>query len=159
MPQLADRALKRAIDRAVWETPITDIHTHLHAPGFHELLLWGIDELLTYHYLVAEAFRYLDMPYADFWAMGKSSQAELIWQTLFIEHSPVSESCRGVLTTLDRLGLDVGARDLHSRRIIADVLYEKYADLRAAGWAPTEAEMQRDVANLLGGNFRAFAEE
>ena len=31
-----------------------DIHTHLYEAAFGELLLWGIDELLIYHYLVAE---------------------------------------------------------------------------------------------------------
>jgi hypothetical protein len=36
----------------------TDIHTHLYAPSFGKLGLWGIDELLTYHYLEAEFFRY-----------------------------------------------------------------------------------------------------
>jgi len=40
------------------------------------LLLWGIDELLTYHYLVAEVFRYLDVPYEKFWALSKAQQAE-----------------------------------------------------------------------------------
>jgi len=36
------------------------MHPHLHDPAFGELLVWGIDELLVYHYLVAEAFRYPD---------------------------------------------------------------------------------------------------
>jgi hypothetical protein len=81
------------------------------------LLLWGIDDLLVYHYLVAEAFRYLDLPYEKFWAMSKTEQADLIWGALFIRHSPISEACRGVLTTLRRLGLDVKKRDLrHLRR-------------------------------------------
>ena len=34
-----------------------DIHTHLYDPAMGKLLLWGIDELVTYHYLVAEVFR------------------------------------------------------------------------------------------------------
>jgi hypothetical protein len=37
--------------------------------------------------------------------MPKAKQAELIWQTLFLDHSPVSESCLGVLTSLHRLNV------------------------------------------------------
>ena len=44
-------------------------------PAFGELLLWGIDDLLTYHYLIAEGFRYLDIPYEKFWALTKEQQA------------------------------------------------------------------------------------
>lgn len=104
------------VARVVANTPIQDIHTHLYDPAFGELLLWGIDDLLVYHYLVAEAFRYLDIPYEKFWALTKSQQADLIWKQLFIEHSPISESCRGILTTLHALGLDVRQRDLNALR-------------------------------------------
>ena len=104
------------VRKAVTTTPIHDIHTHLYDPAFGDLLLWGIDELLVYHYLVAEAFRYLDVPYETFWALPKPLQAELIWDKLFIEHSPISESCRGVLTTLHALGIDVQKRDLATLR-------------------------------------------
>src|SRR6185503_17170872 len=106
----------KQIEEIVMSTPVTDIHTHLYEPVFKELLLWGIDDLLTYHYLVAEVFRYLDMPYEKFWSLPKTAQAELIWDHLFIQHSPISEACRGVLTTLHALGLDVKKRDLNSLR-------------------------------------------
>lgn len=108
--------LRAAVNDAVHLTEITDIHTHLYATNFGELLLWGIDELLTYHYLIAEFFRLSDMPYGQFWALTKSEQADAIWQTLFIENSPISEACRGVITVLDSLGLDVAARDLNGYR-------------------------------------------
>jgi hypothetical protein len=108
--------LTALVEKTVAETPVFDIHTHLYDPAFGPLLLWGIDELLVYHYLVAEAFRYFDMPYEKFWSLGKSQQANLVWDALFIEHSPVSESCRGVLTTLQRLGLDARQRDLPALR-------------------------------------------
>jgi hypothetical protein len=104
------------VESAVARTPVTDIHTHLYEPAFGELLLWGLDELLVYHYLVAEAFRHHTVPYGQFWALPKSRQAELIWDELFIRHSPVSEACRGVLTTLNALGLDVAKRDLVALR-------------------------------------------
>jgi hypothetical protein len=108
--------LEKTVRATVAKTPIQDIHTHLYDPAFGDLLLWGIDELLVYHYLVAESFRYFSMSYAEFWALPKSRQAELIWDVLFIQNSPVSESCRGVLTTLNNLGLDVKKRDLPKLR-------------------------------------------
>jgi len=108
--------LARTIGKIVESTPVDDIHTHLYHPAFGPLLLWGIDDLLVYHYLIAETFRFTTMPYETFWKMGKTEQAEMIWEELFIKHSPVSEACRGVLTTLQRLGLDVKRRDLKSIR-------------------------------------------
>lgn len=112
----SEAALRSRVERIVAATPITDIHTHLYDPAFGELLLWGIDDLLVYHYLVAEAFRHLDLPFDAFWQLPKSRQAELIWEKLFLENSPISESCRGVLTTLHALGLDVRQRDLPALR-------------------------------------------
>ena len=100
------------VEQIVNATPIHDIHTHLYDPAFSDLLLWGIDELLTYHYLVAESFRQHTLSYEKFWSLSKTQQADLIWQELFVEHSPISEACLGVLTTLQALGLDVKKRDL-----------------------------------------------
>ena len=100
----------------VERTPVYDIHTHLYDPAFGQLLLWGIDELLTYHYLIAESFRAMPLSTDQFWALSKSRQAEVIWDALFLQNSPVSEACRGVLTTLQRLGLDVRRRDLKALR-------------------------------------------
>jgi DNA-binding NarL/FixJ family response regulator len=42
------------VDEAVASTPVYDLHTHLYPAGFGKLMLWGIDELLTYHYLIAD---------------------------------------------------------------------------------------------------------
>jgi hypothetical protein len=109
-------ALARRVEKIVSNTPVFDIHTHLYDPAFQELLLWGIDEMLAYHYLVAEAFRYLDMAYEQYWALPRTRQAELIWNALFVQHSPLSEACRGVLTTLNLLGLDARKRDLPALR-------------------------------------------
>jgi hypothetical protein len=104
------------VEEIVASTPVFDIHTHLYAPAFGELLLWGIDDLLVYHYLVAESFRQSDIPYEKFWALPKTGQAELIWDALFLRHSPISEACQGVLTSLQALGLDVKKRDLPALR-------------------------------------------
>lgn len=108
--------IRRMVKDAVAGAKVTDLHTHLYSPEFGPLMLWGIDETLTYHYLIAEAFRRLDMPYDDFWELGKQEQADLIWRVLFLEHSPISEACRGVLTMLKGLGLDASVRDLNAHR-------------------------------------------
>ena len=120
-------ALARRVERIVASTAACDIHTHLYDPAFKELMLWGIDDLLVYHYLVAEAFRYLEIPYDKFWSLSRTHQADLIWEALFVAHSPVSEACRGVLTTLHLLGLDVRKRDLPAlRRWFARQKLESY---------------------------------
>jgi hypothetical protein len=113
---MTNTALDKLVERTVASTPVRDIHTHLYDPAFGDMLLWGIDDLLVYHYAVAEAFRYFEMPYEKFWGLPKSQQAGLVWDALFIRHSPLSEACRGVLTSLHRLGLDVKKRDLPALR-------------------------------------------
>ncbi|HET7559411.1 MAG TPA: glucuronate isomerase [Limnochordia bacterium] len=110
--------IETAVSRALAETPITDIHTHLFSPPFGELLLWGPDELLTYHYLIAETFRWVDLPYEAYWRLSKKEQADLIWRTLFLEHTPISEACRGVLTVWNRLGIDLSRRNLDDVRAV-----------------------------------------
>lgn len=109
-------SLRQIVAEIVEKTPVFDIHTHLYDPAFGNLLLWGIDDLLVYHYLVAESLRWLDTPYEKFWSASKTEQADMIWDALFIKHSPVSEACRGVITVLNQLGLDVKKRDLSSMR-------------------------------------------
>ncbi len=122
--------LRKAVDRFVDQAKITDVHTHLFTPDFGDLLLWGIDELITYHYLIAETMRWLDMPYEKFWSLSKTEQADLIWDTLFIKNSPYSEACRGVLTVLEKLGLDVAGRDLASyRNFFRGMTIREYIDM------------------------------
>lgn len=109
-------AMRRAVAEVIERTPVTDIHTHVFAPAFGELLLWGVDELLTYHYLIAEALRASRREPGDFFSLGKREQADFVWKTLYVERTPFSEACRGPLTVLDKLGLDTGARDLDAYR-------------------------------------------
>lgn len=121
--------LREVVYDTVSKAQITDVHTHLLPPAFGDLLLWGVDELLTYHYLIAETMRAVDMPYAKFWAMSKRDQADLVWKTLFIERSPASEACRGVLTLLSKLGLDVKSRNLEAyREYFRAIPVEEYVD-------------------------------
>ncbi len=109
-------ALRRQVLEVVTTTSAIDMHTHLYPPGFGSLSLSGIDELLTYHYLVAEVFRSTDVSAETFWSLSKQAQADLIWRTLFVENSPVSEATRGVLTVLGALGLNTNAEDLTEAR-------------------------------------------
>lgn len=108
--------LRRAVEEAVNNAPVIDIHTHLFPQEFGAMNLFGIDELLTYHYLIAETFRSTDIAPEQFWQLKKAEQADLVWQTLFVENSPISEAARGVITVLNALGLDTNAADLSEIR-------------------------------------------
>jgi hypothetical protein len=97
-------------------TPFIDVHTHLFSPSFGGLGLWGIDELLTYHYLEAELFRSSNISPERYWDLPKREQADAIWQALFVENSPVSEATRGVIAVLDAFGLPTDSPDLEEAR-------------------------------------------
>src|SRR5688500_15299389 len=71
--------LRRHVKEIVGATPAIDMHTHLYPPGFVSMCSSGIDELLTYHYLVAEAFRSTDVSVETFWHLDKQAQADLVW--------------------------------------------------------------------------------
>src|SRR5215212_9980323 len=110
-PRLRDKEeLRRQVSEVVGAVPAFDMHTHLFAPEFGALNLSGIDELLTYHYLVAETFRSAEVSYESFWRMSKTGQADLVWRTLFVENTPLSEAARGVVTVLEAFGLDTSAK-------------------------------------------------
>jgi hypothetical protein len=98
--------LEAVVSEILAATPVIDIHTHLFPPSFGKLGLSGIDELLTYHYLEAELFRFASISPADYWALSKSEKADLVWRTLFLDNTPISEATRGVVAVLDALGLD-----------------------------------------------------
>lgn len=108
--------LYRQVIDAAEETPVIDIHTHLFPAEFGALNLFGIDEILTYHYLIAELFRSSPVSPEEFWNLAKTEQADLIWRTLFVENTPLSEATRGVVTVLDALGLDARAENLSGIR-------------------------------------------
>lgn len=112
LPNVA--AVEHAAVEAVNAVPITDIHTHLFPPSHGGMLLWGVDELLTYHYLIAELFTVAPkgLTLEAFWKLAKPEQAGLVWEHVFLRHGPISEAARGVLTCLNALGLDVAGRKL-----------------------------------------------
>ena len=124
------RRIKEQVAKIIKETPIADIHTHMYSETFGDLLLWGVDELLTYHYLIAELFRYKpELDYDTFWNMPKKKQAEFIWEEMFIKNSPISEAARGVVTVLDTLGVDVSDKNLNEiRGYFSQIPLHRYID-------------------------------
>lgn len=108
--------LRSLINEAVSDVFVVDMHTHLFAPEFGKLNLWGIDELLNYHYLIAEFFRYSTLSHEKFWKLEKRAQADLIWRVLFVENTPLSEATRGVIAVLKSFGLNTNAADLREAR-------------------------------------------
>lgn len=105
-----------AVESVLADTPFIDIHTHLFAPSFGKLGLWGIDELLTYHYLEAEFFRSSHTTPEQYFALSKTQQADAIWRALFVENTPISESTRGVVAVLKAFGLPTDHLDLAEAR-------------------------------------------
>ena len=155
-----------------------DLHTHLLPPKHGALCLWGIDELLTYHYLVAEYF--VTAPPSvtpeQFYAKSKQQQAGMVWKALFVDRSPVSEACRGVITTCVALGLakHVRNRDLEairgfyrgfrdrgqegaeefSERVFAKAGI-RYAVMTNIPFEPTETQHWRPTPKEYSRNFRS----
>lgn len=143
---ITDQAgLRQVVERVVAAEPVVDMHTHLYPPSFGSplggkggevdekgLMLWGVDELVTYHYLIAELFRVVqqdELTYEAFYGMPRGEQADLIWQQLFVDRLPMSEACRGVLTVLSKLGLDPNEGSLEPyRRWFAEQEQSAYID-------------------------------
>src|SRR5947207_10368869 len=113
---LQSNELPAEVERIVAHTAVFDVHTHQYPPSFKTLFSAGIDDLVTYHYLVAEVFRSSDISTDSFWAMSKAQQADLIWETLFVRNTPLSEACRGVVYVMNAYGLDPYARSLKDAR-------------------------------------------
>lgn len=113
---LTEEQIVAVVEDVLASTKFVDIHTHLYPPSFGKIGLWGIDELLTYHYLEAELFRSSSIKPEQYWALSKREQADLIWQTLFVENTPISESTRGVIAVLNAFHLPTDRRDLKAAR-------------------------------------------
>jgi hypothetical protein len=115
--QLTDRSeLKQQVQLVVSTAPVIDVHTHLFPPEFDGLFLQGIDDLLNYHYLVAEFFRSTNLSPAAFWKLTKTQRADLVWQSMFVDNTPLSEAACGIVCILEAFGLDVRAPDLTEAR-------------------------------------------
>ena len=117
----SDRPLKReqiqsVVEAVLASTPFIDIHTHLFSPAFGKIGLWGIDELLTYHYLEAEFFRSSNLAPEAYWRLSKRERAEAIWKALFVENNPISEATRGIVAVISAFGLPSDATSLKELR-------------------------------------------
>ncbi|OLC82579.1 MAG: glucuronate isomerase [Acidobacteria bacterium 13_1_40CM_4_57_6] len=113
---LTDAQIPSTVEDVLAATQFVDIHTHLFAPAFGKLGLWGIDELLTYHYLEAEFFRSSNTTPEEYWSLSKREQADAVWRTLFIENTPISEATRGVIAVLKAFQLPTDYSDLTEAR-------------------------------------------
>ena len=117
------------VEESIQRTPVIDIHTHLYPASFRGLCLWGIDELVNYHYLVAELFRSSSVSPEQFWKLTKSEQADLIWDALFVKNTPLSEATAGVVAVMVKLGLDPCQPNLkQAREYFASLTAEKYIE-------------------------------
>ena len=146
MPENPIENLRQTVIEIVNSTPVLDIHTHLYPPSFRELSLWGIDELVNYHYLVAELFRSSSIKPEGFWALGKREQADLIWRTLFVENTPLSEATRGVVGVLTSLGLNPAPADLtEAREFFASQDAEQHVERVLAIANVSEIVMTNDI--------------
>src|SRR5947209_13966288 len=110
------------VERIVADTAVFDVHTHQYPPSFKTLFSAGIDDLVTYHYLVAEVFRSSDISTDSFWAMTRAQQADVIWETLFVRNTPISEACRGVVCVMHAYGLDPYAPSLRDAREVVSTI-------------------------------------
>ncbi|CAE8699205.1 unnamed protein product, partial [Polarella glacialis] len=81
---LEERHLEEAVKQEVEAAEAVDVHTHLFPAGHGESLMeYGIDAMLTYHYLVAEYLATSRESPEAFYALPGSIQAERVWEGLF----------------------------------------------------------------------------
>jgi hypothetical protein len=113
---LSGDQIQGAVEDVLTSTHFIDIHTHLFSPAFGKLGLWGIDELLTYHYLEAEFFRSSNTTPEQYWKLSKRERADAIWQVLFVENSPISEATRGIIAVLHAFDLPTDSSALEEVR-------------------------------------------
>jgi hypothetical protein len=140
--------LPQSVEETVQRTPVIDVHTHVVPPSFGGLCLWGIDELVNYHYLVAEFFRSSAITPQQFWALSKPQQADLIWDALFVKNTPLSEATAGVVAVMTKLGLDPTQPDLkQARAYFASLTLERYINQVMALANVSELVMTNDPFN------------
>lgn len=109
---------------------VFDLHTHLFPANFQTHCLWGVDELLCYHYLIAEFLRSCPVVSPEeFYAWPMAKRADEIWQALFVERTPISEATAGVITVFNALGLNAHSGSLReARTYFADVTVSQQID-------------------------------
>jgi hypothetical protein len=141
---LSSDQIRTAVAEELQAAQFIDIHTHLYKASLGPIGLWGIDELITYHYLEAELFRFSDITPGQYFNLSKTAKADLIWKTLFLDNTPLSEATRGVIAVLNAFNLPTSgdlteARAFFASRNLADHTREVF---RLAGIS--EAVMTND---------------
>ena len=148
-------SVDEAVTRVFEDQPIVDIHTHLYPIQMGPLCLMGPDELLTYHYLKVETCRQLPsgISVAQFNALSKPRQADVVWRTLFAGNgSPLSEAQLGVVTVMSALGLNPRSDSLAEfRALFSQTDPEAYLDLVFSKSGVSRVYMTNDPLDDLEG--------
>ena len=129
--RLERQQVRNTVEAALAAQPVLDMHTHTYPAGFGTpvinatrntdsmgLMLWGLDELVTYHYLIAEVYRVVTpdrLPYEQFWAMSRSEKADHISAGLT---SPPSSSVTRWMTCENSIWSRRGSSSLCSVRMM-----------------------------------------
>lgn len=125
---LERRQLAEAVAQEVEACEAIDVHTHLFAACYgNQLMQYGVDAMLSRSEdlalacssdIVSQYLSIAEETPAQFQQLPRTTQAERVWRALFLERSPLSEACKGVLTTLAALGLqdEIANRDLDAIR-------------------------------------------
>ena len=120
------------VHQVAMTTPVVDVHTHIFPPEFGAMCISGIDDLLTYHYLIAEMFRSANVSYACFWRMNKSERADLVCRSM------CDFDRRGVFVQITDQGRArlLAARPTH--RAVLEAVFDRAAELRKKSIPPKE---------------------
>jgi len=142
---LAASQIGAVVEDELRTTPFIDVHTHIFMPSLGTLGLWGIDNLLTYHYLEAELFRSSHIRPEEYCQLTQPEKAGVIWRALFVENAPVSEATRGVIAVLRAFGLPTGSSGLkQAREFFAQQSLETHIERVFALAGISEAVMTND---------------
>ncbi len=94
---------KNILKKIIYDTEVYDIHTHLFPWEHKNYFLSGLDEILNYHYLTAEFLSASNFPPKKFFDFSKRKRAEIVWNYLFVQNTPISEASRGVIKIMNFL--------------------------------------------------------
>tara|TARA_B100000686_G_scaffold352165_1_gene453210 strand:+ start:2555 stop:3751 length:1197 start_codon:yes stop_codon:yes gene_type:complete len=120
--KLISKYLKDTIN----STSIFDCHTHLFPPEHKNYYLSGLENILNYHYLIAELLTIAGTSTKEFYSLEHSKRANLIWDELFQKRTPMSESCKGVITTLNHFNISIKNKNYYE--IDKELKSKNYSD-------------------------------
>ena len=101
------------------QLPVEDEHSHLlHNTAGDELCFWGIERLLTYHYVRRILFAEGHVTPEVFYSWSLREQADFVWQKLFVNRLSdcTDEGRKGVILVMQCFGLDPNAKNLDQAR-------------------------------------------